>query len=62
MYLFVVIFALASILQDQKIKDVISRHYNKTWKKFYNRVKKESEQELKIDEVSVVEQPFFGKD
>ena len=59
MYLFVVIFALASILQDQKIKDVISKHRNKTRKKFYNRIKKESEQELKVDDAIEMDQPFF---
>ena len=59
MYLFVVIFALASILQDQKIKNVILKHHNKTWKNFYNRVKKESEQELKINDISEMDEPFF---
>lgn len=61
MYLFVVIFALTSILQDQKIKSVISRHYNKTRKKFYNRVKRESEQEINADETIDWDQPFFGE-
>jgi len=61
MYLFVVIFALASILQDQKIKSVISRHYNKTRKKFYSRIKKESQQEVEIENTSESDQPFFGK-
>ncbi|MBO7505623.1 hypothetical protein J6T66_05935 [bacterium] len=50
MYFFVVIFALVSLLQDQKIKAAFSRRYNQTWKKFYNRVKKESECEIQTDE------------
>jgi hypothetical protein len=50
MYFFVVIFALVSLLQDQKIKTVLSKHYNKTRRRFYNRVKKESNQEMEIDE------------
>jgi hypothetical protein len=49
MYLFVVIFSLASILQDEKIKTVLSKHY-KTWKIFYKRLKKESEIPEKIEE------------
>jgi hypothetical protein len=50
MYFFVVIFALVSLLQDQKIKTIISKHYNRTWRKFYNRVKKESFYEMEVDE------------
>ena len=61
MYLFVVIFSLISLLYDEKIKSIISRHYNKTWKRFYKRVKKESEEPEKIQENSEYEQKFFGK-
>ncbi len=61
MYFFVVIFALVSLLQDQKIKTVLSKHYNKTRRRFYNRVKKESNQEMEIDEWFDSDQPFFGK-
>ena len=46
MYFFVVIFALVSLLQDQKIKTVLSKHYNKTRRRFYNRVKKETKYEM----------------
>jgi hypothetical protein len=48
MYLFVVIFSLVSLLQDEKIKTEISKRYNKTWKNFYSRIKKESKQEMKV--------------
>ena len=61
MYLFVVIFSLVSLLHDEKIKTVLSKHYNKTRKNFYSRVKKESKQEIKIDNVSEADQPFFWK-
>ena len=59
MYLFVVIFSLVSLLQDEKIKTELSKRYNKTRKKFYNRIKKESKQEIKIDDTSESNQPFF---
>ena len=59
MYLFVVIFSLVSLLQDEKIKTELSKRYNKTRKKFYNRIKKESKQQIKIDTTSESEQPFF---
>ena len=61
MYLFVVIFALVSLLQDQKIKTILSKHYNKTWRRFYNRVKKESKTEYEIDEWWESNQKFFWK-
>lgn len=60
MYLFVVIFSLASILQDEKIKTVLSKHY-KTWKIFYKRLKKESEIPEKIEETWDSEEKFFGE-
>jgi hypothetical protein len=60
MYFFVVIFALVSLLQDEKIKTVISKHYNKTWKRFYKRVKKESKVIEKLDDTQY-DQKFFGK-
>jgi hypothetical protein len=40
MYLFVVIFALISLIQDEKIKSVLSRQYNKTWKIFDKKMEK----------------------
>ena len=61
MYLFVVIFSLISLLQDQKIKTAISKHYTKTWKKFYSKIKKESKQKLKIEKKTGIDQPFFGE-
>ena len=61
MYLFVVIFSLVSLIQDEKIKTALSKRYNKTRKKFYNRIKIESKQELKIEDASENDQPFFGK-
>jgi hypothetical protein len=61
MYLFVVIFSLVSLLYDEKIKSVLSKHYNKTWKRFYKRVKKESENANKIQDNSDYDQKFFGK-
>lgn len=61
MYLFVVIFALVSLLQDQKIKTILSRHYNRTRRKFYNRVKKESQREIEIDEWLESDLKFFWK-
>jgi hypothetical protein len=59
MYFFVVIFALVSLVQDEKIKTVLSRHYNKTWKKFYKRVKQESLQVDNFEETEKYEQKFF---
>jgi hypothetical protein len=61
MYLFVVIFSLVSLLYDEKIKSVLRKRYNKTWKKFYKRVKKESKNYDKIQENSEYDQKFFGK-
>jgi len=61
MYFFVVIFALVSLLQDQKVKTVLSKHYNRTWRRFYNRIKKESKYEVEIDEWWESNQTFFGK-
>ncbi len=61
MYLFVVIFSLASILQDEKIKTVLWKHY-KTWKNFYKILQKESEVPDKSNETLASEQKFFGKD
>ena len=60
MYFFVVIFALVSLLQDEKIKTEL-RHYNKTWSKFYKRVKKESKTLDKEQESLQYEQKFLGK-
>ena len=59
MYFFVVIFALVSLLQDEKIKSVLSTHYNKTRKRFYKRVEKELIISEKIDNNSDYEQKFF---
>ena len=62
MYLFVVIFALVSILQDEKIKSVLSKRYNKTRKRFYKRVKKESKSSNSLSNNPEYEQKFFWKD
>ena len=61
MYLFVVIFALVSLLQDQKIKSVISNTYNKTRKRFYKRVEKESKISEKMNNNFNYQQKFFWK-
>ncbi len=61
MYFFVIIFALVSLLQDEKIKSVLSTHYNKTRKRFYKRVEKESIISEKIDNNPDYEQKFFWK-
>lgn len=61
MYFFVVIFALISLLWDQKIKTAISKTYNKTRKRFYKRVKKESKNADKIKDNLDYNQDFFGK-
>lgn len=60
MYLFVVIFALVSLIQDEKIKSVLSRHYNKTRKKFNKRVAEESDLSDKVEDLEY-EQKFFWK-
>ena len=60
MYLFVVIFALVSLLQDEKIKTVLN-HYNRTWWKFYKRVEKESKNPDKLEERLDYNQKFLGK-
>ena len=61
MYLFVVIFALVSLVQDEKIKMVLSNRYNKTWKKFYKKVKKELKNTWKMESNLDSNQEFFGK-
>ncbi len=61
MYLFVVIFSLISLLYDEKIKSILSKHYNKTRKRFYKRVKRESKYYDKIEKSQEYEQKFFGK-
>ena len=61
MYFFVVIFALISLIQDEKIKTVISKTYNKTRKRFYKRVKKESKNADKLKDRLDYNQDFFGK-
>lgn len=61
MYFFVVIFALVSLLQDQKIKTVLSKRYNRTWKNFYKRVKLESKYEDEIDEWRDSDKKFLWK-
>jgi MFS family permease len=59
MYFFVVIFALISLLQDQKIKTVLSKHYNRTRKKLHTRVEQQIVYE--IDEGWDSQQKFLGK-
>ena len=61
MYLFVVIFALVSLIQDEKIKSALSKHYNKTRKRFYKRVKKESDNPDQLVENLDYEQRFIWK-
>ena len=61
MYFFVVIFALVSLLQDEKIKSVLSKRYNKTRKRFYKRVKKESKSSNSLSNNPEYEQKFFWK-
>jgi len=61
MYLFVVIFALISVLQDQNVKNIFSNHYNQTRKKFNKRVEKESKQAYESTEERESELKFFGK-
>ena len=62
MYLFVVIFALVSLLQDENVKTVLSKNYNKTRRRFYKRVKKESKISDKLKNNFDYEQRFFWKD
>ena len=62
MYFFVVIFALVSLLQDEKIKSVLSKRYNKTRKRFYKRVKKESKSSNNLSNNPEYGQKFFWKD
>ena len=59
MYLFIVIFSLVSLLYDEKIKSILSKRYNKTWKRFYKRVKKESKDADKLNNKLDYEQRFF---
>ena len=61
MYFFVVIFSLISLLQEQEINLNIFKHYNKTRKKFYNRVKKESDDDKYEDEKKWYIQEIFWK-
>jgi hypothetical protein len=61
MYLFVVIFALISVLQDQKVKNILSKHYNQTRKRFNKRVESESKQADELAEETESELKFFGK-
>jgi MFS family permease len=59
MYFFVAIFALISLLQDEKIKAVLSKHYNKTRKKLYKRVERETL--FEADEGRSSQQTFLGQ-
>jgi len=59
MYFFVAIFALISLLQDQKIKTTLSKHYNRTWKKLYHRTQKQLLYEA--DEGWDSTKTFFGE-
>lgn len=59
MYFFVAIFALISLLQDQKIKSTLSKGYNRTRKKLNKRYEKSLLYE--IDEGEDSSQTFFGK-
>jgi MFS family permease len=59
MYFFVAIFALISLLQDQKIQSILSKRYNRTRKKRYKRV--EHDVVFEADEGRQSEQTFLGK-
>jgi hypothetical protein len=37
MYLFIVIFSLLSVMQDNKIQDLLKKRFSKSWKKLENR-------------------------
>jgi hypothetical protein len=47
MYLFIVIFAMLSLLQDHKINDFIKKKFSKNWKNFEH---KNIEIENELDE------------
>jgi MFS family permease len=59
MYFFVAIFALISLLQDQKIKTSLSKHYNRTWKKLYKRA--QTQLLYEADEGRDSSKTFLGK-
>jgi hypothetical protein len=61
MYLFVVIFALISVLQDQKVKNILSKRYNQTRKRFNKRVESELKQADELTNEMESELKFFGK-
>ena len=50
MYLFVVIFAILSILQDSKIQDFVRRKFSKTWWKYLKKQNTDLPFEYEIDE------------
>ena len=58
MYFFVAIFALVSLLQDQKIKSVLSKKYSRSWEKMYS--KAESNVVFEGDEGRDSKQTFLG--
>lgn len=61
MYLFVVIFAIYSILQDTKIQDFISRKFNKTRQKFQKKQEKNQATIYEIDEEYFELKKVIGK-
>lgn len=62
MYFFVVIFSLVSLLQEQEINLNIFKRYNQTRKNFYNRVKKESnDNNYEIENKNYISELFWKK-
>ena len=49
------------MLQDQKVKNILSKHYNQTRKRFNKRVESESKQADESTEEIESELKFFGK-
>jgi hypothetical protein len=47
MYLFIVIFSLLSVMQDNKIQDLLNKRFTKSWKKLENKM---PDVEYEIDE------------
>ncbi|MBR6907748.1 hypothetical protein IKN40_04580 [bacterium] len=47
MYLFIVIFSMLSVVQDNKIQDFIKKKFTKSWKKLEKRI---PDVEYEIDE------------
>lgn len=59
MYFFVAIFALISLLQDQKIKAVLSPRHNRSWHNMQERMGHELM--IETEETEEAEQTFLGE-